>query len=153
APEADERALDGVLAAAEQPPEMLQRELRRRLGTEIVRREGSGEGDYARRRKGGELKRREIAVPDPALVRGGNGGKIQTLADGRPTVTAAHGDGELDARILGHAHDGRQAFVVGRGEALPAIGRRRIDDHAVARGFESCDSARDCRRLGSEARW
>ena len=147
-----ERELDGVLRTREQAPAVVERERRGRLGAKVIRRERSGERDQARCGEGRQLKRREIAVAEPALVRRRDRGEIESVEQPRPPVASAHGDGELDAWIFGHAHHRGEPLRIGRGKALPARGHRGIDDDAMTRGFEPGDRARDRFRLDYEAR-
>ena len=147
-----EGELDGVLGTREQAPAVVERERRGRLGAKVVRRERSGERDQARCREGRQLKRREIAVAEPALVRCRDRGEIESVEQPRPPVAAAHGDGELDAWIFGHAHHRGEPLRIGRRKALPARGHRGIDDDAMTRAFEPGDRARDRFRLDYEAR-
>ena len=85
-----ERALDSMPVAAEQTPAMVERESRRRLGAEVVRRHRPGEGRHAGVRERRELERGEVAVAEPSLAGERERREIDAIEQPRPAVAAAH---------------------------------------------------------------
>src|SRR5205823_10511066 len=71
-----QRKSSDVLATEQQAPAMLQRECRRRLSAEIIRRERAGKRDHAGCRQGGELEGGEIAVAEPTFPCGADARQI-----------------------------------------------------------------------------
>ncbi len=147
-----ERTGDHVLRRPDQRPTMIESERGRSFRAEIVRGHRSGKRDHVRRREGRQLERREIAVTEPALVRRRDHAEVQPFEQARPTVAATNGNRQVDAWVACHPHHGRQPFVVRRGKSLPPGRDGGIDDDAMSLRFQAGDRARDCCRIGREAR-
>ncbi len=109
---ARQRAADLVARGIEHAPAMLHRVGGDLFGAEIVRAHRPGESHHVRGRQRGELEGGEVAVPQPSRAARRDGGEVETLEQARPSVSAAQGDRELDARILGHAHHRGETVVV-----------------------------------------
>src|ERR1700676_5225198 len=109
-----EPAIHRVLVRAEQSPAMFGGERRRRFGTEIVRGHRTREADHALMREGGQLKGGEIAVAQPPFPSRGDGTEVDAVEEPRPPVAPAHGDRDVDLRIVGHAHDCGETLIVRR---------------------------------------
>ena len=131
---------------------MVERERGRRLRAEVAGDRRPGEGHHAGARQRRQLEGGEVAVAQPALAGAGQRREVEVRQQARPAVAAAQRDREVDARVRGHAQHRRQALVVRRREALPALAARRVDDDAMAHRLEPRDGAVDRRGIQREAR-
>jgi hypothetical protein len=136
---------------AEHAKALLERECRRMLGAEVVRRHRTAERDDPRLGERGQLESREVRVSEPAGPGMGDARIVDAIEQARPAVAAAHRAGDVDLRIDGHPLERGKPLVVRSGEALQPGFDGRVADHAVAEACEPALGAIHRRGVGREA--
>ena len=135
---------------------MLERELARLLGAEVVRRHRPRIADHADARQRGKLERGEVRMPEPALVPASAASRerreIEPAKQPRPAVAATNRHGDIDVIAHRHPRDRSKALLVVAGEALMAHPARLILDDAVSALQQQPCRAVDCRLVDDHPR-
>ena len=127
-----ERKRDRMLVRPQHGEAMLDGELARRLGAEVVCRHRARVGDHARPRERGKLERGEIGVTHPALAALRKRAEVETVEQPRIAVAATDRHGDVDVVARGHARDCCESDVVIAGEPLMADATRLVLDDAMS---------------------